>query len=76
MSIVAGIKIVLLRLLCMKAVLPCRNKEHLIPLIDSAQLNGKLHLRRKTGNNAVQCGVGGASQLLDLHGTIFLLATL
>jgi hypothetical protein len=76
LTIVAGTKAVPLRPLHMNAVLPHRNKQCLILLTDSVQLNGKLYIGGRTGNNTGQVRSRGVSQPLDLHMTTFLPETL
>jgi hypothetical protein len=75
-TIVAGTKIVPSKSLPMNTVLPHGNKQNLILSTDSVQLNRKLRLGRKTGNNIGQQRVAGVSQPLDHHGTITMPATL
>jgi hypothetical protein len=60
----------------MNTVLPHGNKQHLILSTDSVQLNGKPRMVGRTGNNAGRRGAGGASQPLDLGGTICVPITL
>jgi hypothetical protein len=57
-TIVAGTTIVPSRSLPINAVLPRGNKQHLILSTDSVQLNGKLRLGGRTGNNAGWRGAG------------------
>jgi hypothetical protein len=57
----AGMKIVPSRSLCMNTMLPHGNKEHLISLTDSVQLNRKLCLRGRPSNNAGERGCGSAA---------------
>jgi hypothetical protein len=55
-------KIVPLRSLHMNAVLPHRYKQHMAASTDSVQLNRKLRLGRRTGNNAGWQGVGAGRE--------------
>jgi hypothetical protein len=56
--ILASTKIVPSRSLPTNAVLPLGNKQHLILSADSVQLNGKMRLDGRTGNNVGRRGAG------------------